>query len=81
MTQPIHLRIIQGSELIADLPEWPYPIPRRGDYIFHPPYSDSSPGGIAGCVKTVTWRTHARSGDPDAAAFVMTADPYVEICI
>ena len=48
-----------GNELIVDLPEWPHPIPRVGDYIFHPP-PRPSPEGIAGCVKTVTWRTHDR---------------------
>ena len=72
----IHVRIVQGHELIADLPEWPYPVPRRGDYIFHPPYGNS-PEGIAGCVKTVTWRTHDRGEN----GFAMTARPYVEIAI
>lgn len=77
----IHMRIIQGNDLIADLPEWPGPVPRVGDYLFHPPYSDRDSGGIAGCVKVVTWRTHDRPSDPDAKAFVMTAHPYVEIAI
>lgn len=76
----LHMRIVQGNELIADLPEWPHPIPRVGDYIFHPPLG-RSPEGIAGCVKVVTWRTHDRPADPEAASFVMTAHPYVEICI
>jgi hypothetical protein len=77
----MHMRIVQGNELIADLPEWPHPIPRAGDYIFHPPYGGTSPEGIAGSVKTVTWRTHDRPADPGAASFVMTAHPYVEIAI
>ena len=77
----LHMRIVQGNELIADLPEWPHPIPRVGDYIFHPPYGPRDSEGIAGCVKVVTWRTHDRSADPDATAFVMTAHPYVEIAI
>lgn len=77
----MHMRIVQGSELIADLPNWQHPVPRKGDYIFHPPYGDGNPEGIAGCVRTVTWRTHARSGEPGATSFVMTTDPYVEIAI
>lgn len=76
----IHMRIVQGPDLIADLPEWPGPVPRTGDYIFHPPLGRSGEG-IAGCVKLVTWRTHDRSDDPDATAFVMTAHPYVEITV
>jgi len=77
----IHLRIVQGNELIADLPEWPYQVPQRGDYIFHPPWKPGDHEGIAGHVKVVTWRTHDRPSDPDATSFTMTAHPYVEISI
>jgi hypothetical protein len=77
----IHVRIVQENELIADLPEWPHPIPRVGDYIFHPPYGPSDFEGIAGCVKVVKWRTHDRPADPEATGFVMTAHPYVEIAL
>jgi hypothetical protein len=76
----MHMRIVQGNELIADLPEWSYPVPRVGDYIFHPPFEPGDRERIAGCVKTVTWRTHDRPGR-DATEFVMTAHPYVEIAI
>jgi len=72
----IHMRIVQGHETIVDLPEWPGPVPRVGEYIFHPPLGSAS-GGIAGCVKVVTWRTHDRGPD----GFVMTARPYVEVAI
>ena len=77
----MHMRIVQGNELIVDLPEWPHPIPRVGDYIFHPPLGPS-PEGIAGCVKTVTWRTHDRAPkSSDRTGFVMTFNPYVEIAL
>lgn len=80
----MHMRIVQGNHLIADLPDWPHPVPRVGDYIFHPPYG-SSPEGIAGCVRTVTWRTHDRPdeqlGLAGGTGFVMTASPYVELAI
>jgi hypothetical protein len=72
----MHMTIIQGSDVIVDLPEWDGPIPRQGDYIFHPRLGNS-PEGIAGSVKTVTWRTHDRGPD----GFVMTARPYVEVSI
>jgi len=76
----MHVRIVQGAELIADLPDWPHQIPRVGDYLFHPPFVPGDFEGIAGSVKTVTWRTHDRpaaKGD----TFVQTAHPYVEIAI
>ncbi len=84
----MHMRIVQGPELIVDLPEWDGPVPRVGEYIFHPPYGKVTgddrarqvtevDGGIAGCVRSVTWRTHDRS----AMGFVMTKHPYVEISI
>jgi len=78
----MHMRIVQGNELIADLPEWPHPIPRVGDYILHPPYGPGDQEGIAGCVKVVTWRTHDRPpAISGATSFVMTAHPYVEVAI
>jgi hypothetical protein len=79
----MHMRITQGRDLIADLPEWDGPIPRVGEYIFHPPYGQGGldPEGIAGCVKTVTWRTHDRPADRGAKSFVQTEHPYVEIAI
>jgi len=78
----MHMRIVQGGKLIADLPDWDGPVPRTGDYIFHPAYG-TSPEGIAGCVKTVTWRTHDRPADWDEhrSHFVPAAHPYVEIAI
>ena len=76
----IHMRIVQGNDLIADLPEWPGPVPREGDYIFHPPFRPGGHEGIAGSVACVKWRTHDRPG-PDATEFVMTAHPYVEVVL
>lgn len=74
----MHMKIVQGPDLIVDLPDWPGPIPRVGDYIFHPPLGPSSyQDNIAGCVRTVTWRTHDRG----VGQFVQTAHPYVELSI
>jgi hypothetical protein len=72
----MHMRIVQGPEIIADLPKWDGPVPRAGEYIFHPPLGNSQEG-IAGRVRSVTWRTHDRGPD----GFVMTAHPYAEVCI
>jgi len=75
----IHMRIVQGNDLIADLPKWKGPIPRAGDYIFHPPSRPGGHEGIAGSVACVKWRTHDRT--EDGGAFVMTANPYVEVVL
>lgn len=72
----VHVRIVQGNELVVDLPEWPYEVPAVGDYIFHPPLGGSMEG-IAGCVRTRTWRTH----DRQPGQFVQTAHPYVELTL
>jgi hypothetical protein len=78
----IHMRITQHGELIADLPRWSGPVPRTGDYIFHPPTQEGAGephahSAIAGCVRTVTWRTHDRG----PRGFVQTDQPYVEITL
>jgi hypothetical protein len=80
----IHMRIVQNHELIADLPEWPGPVPRVGDYIYHPPRAGRPQDvdelfNVAGCVKCVKWRTPDRTEDGNA--FVMTARPFVEITL
>jgi hypothetical protein len=81
---PLHVRIMttdDGPQLVADLPDWPYPIPHKGDYLFHPPFGTGDPEQIAGHVKTVGWRTHDRTPDPTTGAFSQTTQPYVEIYI
>ena len=82
VAEPIHMQIIQGGELVADLPAWPYQIPREGDHIFHPPLGPDDLEGIAGTVRSVTWRTHDRPApDSGITGFVMTARPYIEIAL
>ena len=74
----VHMRIVKGGQTVVDLPEWPHPIPRAGDYIFHPGrVRGTAPHDIAGCVRTVTWMTHDRTGD--GKRFMMPDDPYVEL--
>jgi len=82
--EPLHVRVMTndgGMQVVADLPNWPYPLPSVGDYLFHPPLTPGEDStNIAGHVKTVTWRTHDRPAEP-IGQFVMTAHPYVEIVI
>lgn len=60
------LIVRQGSELIADVPDYDGPTPVEGMYLFHPPLdpedglTGSWDGGIAGCVKTVTLAVYGR---------------------
>jgi hypothetical protein len=73
----MRLKITQGADTIVDIPDWDGPVPRMGEYIFHPPLEPGDFEGIAGCVKVVTWRTHDRVN----GKFVKTRDPYVELAI
>jgi hypothetical protein len=85
----MRVRIVQGHELIADLPDWRDPLPAPGDYIFHPPLASGPAAAgaamnIAGCVKTRTWRMYDRPAHRlagEAEGFRQTGDPYVEITI
>lgn len=66
----VYVKITQDRELIAILEDYDGPIPRVGEYIFHPALDDDKfdqflsiidhNGGIAGCVKTVTWGLYQR---------------------
>jgi hypothetical protein len=81
----IHMRVVQDNETVADLPKWDGPVPRRGDYLFHPGPEGTHPqdGGastmnaIAGHVKMVTWHLYERRD----GKFVKSSAPYVEITI
>jgi hypothetical protein len=80
----IHLRVIQGNETVVDLPDWDGPVPRVGDYLFHPgpetthPQDEGSMANVAGCVRQVIWHLHERTGD---GRFIKTTAPYVQITI
>jgi hypothetical protein len=85
----IHIRVTQGNQLVADLPEWNGPIPDVGDYLFHPPQLGEPNeveklSQIAGCVVQRTWRMYERPtrrlpGVPEG--FRQTHRPYVEITL
>jgi hypothetical protein len=71
-----------GNALIAVIEDYEGPVPRVGEYLFHPPLHDAADynGGIAGQVKTVTWALHGRpqSSEPH---FVARPHPVVEVAI
>lgn len=78
-TQPGSVRLIvrQENQTVAVVENYDGPVPRKGDYIFHPARDDDGTGdmstgngGIAGCVKLVTFGIYARpkNGEPHFVA-------------
>jgi hypothetical protein len=83
----VRLIVIQGHETVARVEDYDGPVPRVGDYLFHPDLDDDGTrdmalhsSGIAGCVKTVTWGLYTRPRNGEAY-FVKRAAPVVEIAI
>lgn len=82
------MRVIikQDNELVADIPDYQCEVPRKGDYIFHPPLGDQGDtdphdfSGIAGCVKAVTWGILARPQNGEGH-FTGRHQPFVELTI
>jgi hypothetical protein len=85
----IHMRVVQGAELVADMPGWEGPVPRRGDYLFHPPqegHPQFATGGpvhanVAGRVASVGWYIYRRPALAGEYGFVKADQPYVEITL
>lgn len=78
------------SSVIADMPAYEGPVPRVGEYLFHPRLDDDwrddvryamPRDAIAGCVKAVTWALHGRPTQLRAKYFVTRRFPYVEVQI
>jgi len=70
-----------GNALIAVIKDYEGPVPRVGEYLFHPGQTDADyDGGIAGEVKSVTWALYKRpqNGEP---YFVGRLTPVVEVTI
>jgi hypothetical protein len=83
----VRLVIIQGHETVARVEDYDGPVPRVGEYLFHPDLDDDGTSdmslhgtGIAGCVKAVTWGlyTRPRNGEP---YFTRRPVPVVEVAI
>lgn len=81
----VRLIVIQGHETVARVEDYDGPVPRVGDYLFHPDLDDDGTSdmtlqgtGIAGCVKTVTWGLYTRPSNGEAH-FVKRAVPVVEV--
>ena len=74
------LIIKQGRDLIAVIEDYTGPIPRVGEYIFHPPLDDDGYGtGINGTVATVTYGILARPTSGHGH-FVGRSEQVVEVC-
>jgi hypothetical protein len=80
----IRLIVMQGNQLVADVPGYDGPVPSEGQYIYHPdlrgPGQPGLGGGIAGCVKQVIWGIYARPRNGEEY-FTAAAEPFVEVVI
>lgn len=81
------LVIKQGGETVARLEGYDGPIPRVGEYFFHPDLDDDGTrdmtlhsAGIAGSVKTVTYGIYTRPRNGERY-FVRRPVPVVEVQI
>jgi len=81
------LVIMQGGETVARLEDYDGPVPRVGEYFFHPDLLDDGTSdmtlhttGIAGCVKTVTYGIYTRPRNGEKY-FVKRPVPVVEVQI
>jgi len=79
------LIIREHDGLVAQVDDYDGPVPRTGDYIFHPPLDDTGTGNLSVhgtsvmSVKTVIWGIIARK--PGLDHFTGRAEPMVEIWV
>jgi hypothetical protein len=69
----VRLIIMQQGETVARIEDYDGPIPRVGEYFFHPPLDDDGTSdltlhgtGIAGSAKTVTYGIYTRPRNGEA---------------
>lgn len=78
------LIIVQEGQLVAVVSDWDGPVPRTGDYLYHPEPGDYGQprvnGDIAGCVKQVVWGIHGRN-KAEKRFFVGALEPFAEVVI
>jgi hypothetical protein len=81
------LVIIQGTDLIADIPDFTGPIPRVGEYIGRPALDGSYSAGIvgtgqiSGCVKVVVHNIMGRDFTGVRGHFIGHDEPFVQVSI
>lgn len=76
----VDLRVMQGGEVVADIIDYDGPIPRKGDYVFHPALEGDGIMGTAGTVASVTYLIYSRPRQLGVTWFVRRRGrPYVEI--
>jgi hypothetical protein len=78
----ITLIVTQKNQTVAVIEGWDGPVPRAGDYIYHPGKPEPVIGGaISGCVRQVVWGIYARPQDGKERHFVNSAAPFAEVVI
>ena len=83
----VRLVIMQANETVARIEDYDGPVPRVGEYLFHPDLDDDGTRdmtlhgcGIAGSVKSVTYGIYTRPQNGEEY-FVKRPVPVVEIQI
>lgn len=81
------LRIMQQGEIVARVEDYDGPVPRVGEYFFHPDLDDDGTSdmtlhgtGVAGSVKSVTYGIYTRPQNGEDY-FVKRPVPVVEVQI
>jgi hypothetical protein len=80
----ITLIVTQARQAVAVVEEWEGPVPRVGDYMYHPESGEGAGGklngAIAGCVLQVIWGIYARP-PKDLRHFVKSGAPFAEVVL
>ena len=73
----VTLRIVEspGNTLVGEIPSYTGPVPRPGEYIYHPSLNPADTPSNVMSVKTVTYDLLTR--EPDFDHFVSRTDRYV----
>jgi hypothetical protein len=68
-----------GNQLIGVIDEWAGPVPQRGEYIEHPPFTPGSMPNVMS-VKCVTYRMITRPAGIEGV-FIAHPEPCIEISV
>ncbi len=81
----VRLIVVQAGETVARVEDYDGPVPRVGEYLFHPDLDDDGTSdmslhgtGVAGSVKAVTYGVYTRPQDGEPY-FVKRPVPVVEV--
>lgn len=78
------LIVTQEDQAAAVIDNWEGPVPRQGDYLYHPGPGDYGQprvnGNTAGCVRQVIWGIHGRH-KAEKQYFASAREPFAEVVI